>query len=217
MEPYRPLTLRERPERCPICGGEVWTILYGEPTCEAYEQRHETKTIFGGCCITEHDPTWQCFDCHTPIYEGDGEGDPTHMAYATCVIRHEELLPITQTVIHIAYDTAKDKYAAQGFIRAYYGDNTDEYSLRIGKEQVRQLFSADNMKALEQAANITELPQILDGVTIWLRVECGGKVCIIERNSANADNIDNSMTLFLQQMEKLHTRWRKEEGYGELL
>lgn len=216
MEALKELTSKECPERCPICGGEVWTILYGEPTPEAYEQRHETKTIVGGCCITEHDPTWQCFDCHTPIYEGDEEGEFTHMAYATCIIRHEELLPVTQTVIHIAYDTAKDKYAAQGFIRTYYGDNTDEYPLRIGKEQVRQFFSTDNMKALEQAANITELPLILDGATMWLRVECGGKVNIIERNSANAD-IDNSMTLFLQQMEKLHTRWRKEEGYGELL
>ena len=216
MEPYRPLTLRERPERCPICGGEVWTILYGEPTPEAYEQRHETKTIFGGCCITEHDPTWQCFDCHTPIYEGDGEGGPTHMAYATCIIYHEELLPITQTVIHIAYDTARNKYAAEGFIRTYYGDNTDEYPLHIDKAQVRQFFSADNMKDLEQAANITELPPILDGATMWLRVEGHGNVYIIERNSANVD-IDDSMTLFLLQMRKLHTRWRREDCYGELL
>ena len=216
MEPYKPITLKKRPQECPICGGEVWTILYGEPTCEAYEKRHEEKTIFGGCCRTEHDPAWQCYDCHTPIYQGEEELKSSHMAYATCIVCHEDLLPITQTVIHIAYDTQRDRYAAQGIVRTYYGDDISEYALRVGKERVRQLFSASNMQRLKQATKATELPPILDGTSMWLRVECGGEVCIIERNSANIDR-DDTMTLFVQQMEKIHTRWRSEEDYGEIL
>ena len=212
MEPYNPIILKERPERCPICGGEVWKILYGEPTPEAYEKRHETKTIFAGCCITEHDPAWQCDDCYTPIYEGTDMGRQPHMAYATCIVRHEDLLPITKTVIHIAYDTKNDRYAAQGIVRTYYGNDISEYALRVGKERVRQLFSDGNMQRLAQAAKVTELPLILDGASMWLRVECGGELCTIERNSANVD-MDDTMPLFMQQMEKIHARWHNEEGY----
>lgn len=213
MEATKPITLKHRPKRCPICGGEVWTIAYGEPTAEAYEERFKSKTLFAGCCITEHDPAWQCYDCHTPIYKGDEENAYPSMAYATCIISHENLLPITQTVIHIAYDTMNDKYAARGFVRTYYGDNVEDYTLHVKKENVRQLFSADNMKLLEEAAKITEPPLILDGATMWLHIECAGKIYTIERNSGNVD-IDNSMILFLQQMEKLHKRWHKEENYG---
>ncbi|MBR5841739.1 MAG: hypothetical protein IKY64_03885 [Bacteroidaceae bacterium] len=69
MDTQNILTLKHRPERCPICGGEVWKILYGEPTVEAYESRIENKIIFGGCCITEHDPAWECIECHVQIYQ----------------------------------------------------------------------------------------------------------------------------------------------------
>ena len=69
MDTQNNLALKHRPERCPICGGEVWEILYGMPTHEAYEKRNETKTILGGCCITEHDPAWECIECHVQIYE----------------------------------------------------------------------------------------------------------------------------------------------------
>lgn len=213
MEVTKPITLKHRPKKCPICGGEVWTLVYGEPTPEAYEERFKNKTFFAGCCITDHDPTWLCYDCHTPIYKGGKESEHPSMAYATCIIRHENLLPITQTVIHIAYDTKHDKHAARGFVRTYYGDCVDEYTLRVNKEDVRQLFSARNITLLEDASKITEFPFILDGATMWLRIECAGKVCTIEHNSDNVD-IDNSMTLFLQQMNKLHKRWHKEEGYG---
>ena len=65
------LTLEERPVRCPICGGEVWEIVYGEPTAEAYESRIEDKIIYGGCCVTGHDPAWECIKCHTQIYQAE--------------------------------------------------------------------------------------------------------------------------------------------------
>lgn len=48
MEPYKPLTLKKKPQKCPICGGEVWKILYGEPTAEAYETRFKDKIIYVG-------------------------------------------------------------------------------------------------------------------------------------------------------------------------
>lgn len=38
MEAQKELTLKQRPERCPICGGEVWTILYGELTIIANQR-----------------------------------------------------------------------------------------------------------------------------------------------------------------------------------
>ena len=69
MDNPKTITLNQRPERCPICGGEVWTIVYGEPSYEAYEKRFENKVVFGGCCITDHDPAWQCIECDALIYQ----------------------------------------------------------------------------------------------------------------------------------------------------
>lgn len=70
METQKELTSKHRPERCPVCAGEVWTIVYGEPTYEAYEKRFENKVVFRGCCITDHDPAWQCIECDALIYKG---------------------------------------------------------------------------------------------------------------------------------------------------
>ena len=213
MEPYNPITLKKRPQECPICGGEVGTILYGEPTCEAYEKRHEEKTIFGGCCRTEHDPAWQCYNCHTPIYQGEEERKSSPMAYATYIEEYEDTLPITSIVIHLAYDTKLDTYAAIGTVRMYYGDNIEDFTLRIGKDKIRQFFSPENLCLLKQAAEVTELPHILDGCHMTLHVEHNGDNITIKRNSANAD-IDNSLELFTPLIERLHSRGMREMYWG---
>ena len=213
MNPYKPLTLKKKPQKCPICGGEVWKILYGEPTAEAYETRFKDKIIYAGCCITEHDPAWQCNNCHTPIYKGDEEYESPHKAYATYIEENEDTLPITSIVIHLAYDMKHDTYAVIGMVQMYYGDNIEDFTLRIGKDEIRQFFSPENLCLLKQAAKVKELPPILDGCHMALHVKHNGDNITIKRNSANA-NIDNSLELFTPLIERLRKRGMSEMDWG---
>jgi len=50
---------------CPKCGGvDIAMILFGYPDMEEIEDRLKKKEIvLGGCCITDHDPKWECNDC----------------------------------------------------------------------------------------------------------------------------------------------------------
>lgn len=59
--------VQTKPRKCPHCGGNVYRILYGEPICceEEYFERFGEHVIFGGCCVTDNDPEWECIDCHT--------------------------------------------------------------------------------------------------------------------------------------------------------
>ncbi|SDO29203.1 hypothetical protein [Halobacillus aidingensis] len=51
-------------KQCPRCHSKkVATILYGEPTYEAYQQAEEGKVVLGGCCVLFDGPEYSCNDC----------------------------------------------------------------------------------------------------------------------------------------------------------
>lgn len=59
------IVVTRKPVRCRKCKNPVYKILYGEPMCceaEYYESFGE-HVIFGGCCITNDAPEWQCAHC----------------------------------------------------------------------------------------------------------------------------------------------------------
>lgn len=59
-----------KPRKCPHCGSNtVVSIVYGEPSCDLWQDAEEGKIILGGCCITENDPTWGCTTCEIEIYK----------------------------------------------------------------------------------------------------------------------------------------------------
>jgi len=52
---------------CPKCNKEsIAEILWGYPAdMEAIVDELEKKEIIlGGCIVTDHDPKWECNDCH---------------------------------------------------------------------------------------------------------------------------------------------------------
>ncbi len=63
---------KHKPRKCPKCGSnKVAAILFGLPVySEKLQQDMDSgKIVLGGCCVTDHDPTWQCVDCGTGIYK----------------------------------------------------------------------------------------------------------------------------------------------------
>ena len=58
------------PDKCPKCGAPVYRILYGLPTMseEEYFKTYHEHVIYGGCCVSEDDPEWQCSKCGAKIY-----------------------------------------------------------------------------------------------------------------------------------------------------
>ena len=60
----------EKPDKCPKCGAPVYRIQYGMPTMseEEYFNTYHEHVIYGGCCISEDDPEWQCSKCGAAIY-----------------------------------------------------------------------------------------------------------------------------------------------------
>ena len=62
----RMLDVIRRPNRCPLCGGDICDILYGEPTAMWYEDYLKDtghRAVLGGCCITDNDPDYECAKC----------------------------------------------------------------------------------------------------------------------------------------------------------
>ena len=53
--------------KCPKCS-KTWIaeILWGYPafTSSLRESLKKKETALGGCLVTEHDPKWECNDCH---------------------------------------------------------------------------------------------------------------------------------------------------------
>ena len=52
---------------CPSCNGKnIAEILWGYPAdMESIKGELERKEIvLGGCLVTNHDPKWECNDCH---------------------------------------------------------------------------------------------------------------------------------------------------------
>ena len=52
--------------KCPSCK-KTWIaeILWGYPDMELVEEQLERRDIvLGGCYVTDHDPKWECNECH---------------------------------------------------------------------------------------------------------------------------------------------------------
>ncbi len=60
----------EKPNKCPKCGAPVYQILYGLPVMseEEYFKTYHEHVIYGGCCVSEVYPEWQCSKCGAEIY-----------------------------------------------------------------------------------------------------------------------------------------------------
>jgi hypothetical protein len=59
--------LRELKPSCPNCNSEnVAWIFWGYPgdMSAIKEDLDKGEIVLGGCVITEHDPKWECIDCH---------------------------------------------------------------------------------------------------------------------------------------------------------
>lgn len=70
-------SFRRKPRKCPACGSQqVASILYGMPAFGEQLQRdlEAGKIILGGCCVSDHDPQWQCVGCGVQVYRT--EEDP---------------------------------------------------------------------------------------------------------------------------------------------
>ncbi len=68
---------KRKPRKCPKCGSnKVAAILFGLPVySENLQQDMDSgKIVLGGCCISAHDPTWQCIDCGIEIYQSKLRG-----------------------------------------------------------------------------------------------------------------------------------------------
>ena len=66
--------LTESKSPCPEChGNNVAWIFYGYPgDIEWYLKAIDEKEIVGaGCIVTDHDPKWECNDCHYQWGERD--------------------------------------------------------------------------------------------------------------------------------------------------
>ena len=53
--------------KCPNCGKSwVAEIFWGYPAnMDSMEEQLEKKEIvLGGCYVTDHDPKWECNECH---------------------------------------------------------------------------------------------------------------------------------------------------------
>lgn len=63
-------TSKEIPQKCPKCNSNrVVNIVYGYPAPETFREAENGKIALGGCCITDDDPSWLCFECNVEIYK----------------------------------------------------------------------------------------------------------------------------------------------------
>lgn len=61
----------EKPDECPNCGHTpVAEILWGMPAYSEQLRAEEQagRIVFGGCCVSDDDPEWECAKCHQHIY-----------------------------------------------------------------------------------------------------------------------------------------------------
>jgi hypothetical protein len=60
----------KKPGKCPECGSEkISRILFGLPSFSGNLRKklENNEVVLGGCCITEDNPSWKCFDWSTVI------------------------------------------------------------------------------------------------------------------------------------------------------
>ena len=60
-----------KPAKCPACGhATVAEILYGLPASSPQLDMDIStgRLVFGGCCVSDDDPSWKCIECGVAIY-----------------------------------------------------------------------------------------------------------------------------------------------------
>ena len=64
-------------KNCPNCNSpRIAKILYGMPDIsneKLLQDKLEGKVVFGGCCITDDDPDFQCVECGALIFSKTGK------------------------------------------------------------------------------------------------------------------------------------------------
>jgi hypothetical protein len=66
--------MRDNRKKCLICKEPMARWLFGMPDYEAIkEDLNQHKIILGGCCLSNHSPTWACLSCCIS-YRYDGIG-----------------------------------------------------------------------------------------------------------------------------------------------
>ena len=63
-----------KPRKCPLCGGKVVHILYGEPSVEGFEMAERGEVALGGCIVWESMPDYQCLGCGQLFRKVHGPG-----------------------------------------------------------------------------------------------------------------------------------------------
>lgn len=75
LKPEPPYFDGRKPTRCPACGSaRVVRIMYGEPGPEMIQADERGEAVLGGCCISDHDPSWQCIVCSAVVYRNELRG-----------------------------------------------------------------------------------------------------------------------------------------------
>ena len=71
---------------CPRCGGEVYDILYGEPT-PTWEEDYLSQTghhaVLGGCCVSDDMPDYECCQCGLRMRKLSFPRNARHIAEAS--------------------------------------------------------------------------------------------------------------------------------------
>ena len=60
--------------KCSNCNGEtIALILWGYPQFDREMEKavKDKEIVLGGCLVTDHDPKWECTDCHHQWGERD--------------------------------------------------------------------------------------------------------------------------------------------------
>jgi DNA-directed RNA polymerase subunit RPC12/RpoP len=59
----KPIEVNRKPTKCPVCGGKVVPINYGEPDYETFQASERGEIVLGGCLIGANAPDWACVKC----------------------------------------------------------------------------------------------------------------------------------------------------------
>ena len=69
------IEVKRKPRKCPVCGGKVANIIYGEPNLrfETMKEVEEGKIVFGDCCKFIGGPEYRCIKCGQDFKKGSRE------------------------------------------------------------------------------------------------------------------------------------------------
>lgn len=65
--------LDDRTEVCPVCGGELVSIVWGMPGTDLLEKAQRGEVYLAGCCVPENPHNCHCRGCERDFSIGNGE------------------------------------------------------------------------------------------------------------------------------------------------